>query len=85
MPPQDRGRPKGFVARLRRALGGQADLAASRHDAREPDDELVLLACASCATLLGFDPDDEPNGEGPGVHLCGKCNRARNFDAMVGR
>ncbi len=39
------------------------------------------LFCVSCGRELGFDPEDEPDGDGPGRHLCGECNRARNFDA----
>lgn len=46
----------------------------------EADD---LLTCSGCGGPLGFDPDDEPDGEGPGLHICGACNRARNFDAML--
>lgn len=42
----------------------------------------VLLACGQCGRLLDGDPDDEPDGEGPGRHLCGECRRAREFDDL---
>jgi hypothetical protein len=41
------------------------------------------LACCACGAPLGFDDEDEIDGEGPGRHVCGPCNRARNFDAML--
>jgi hypothetical protein len=39
--------------------------------------------CCSCGHLLGDDPEDEIDGEGPGRDICGNCNRGRNQDAMT--
>lgn len=41
-----------------------------------------LLHCATCGTPLGFDPEDEPDGDA-GQPICGECNRSRNFDVML--
>ena len=35
--------------------------------------------------MLGFDLEDEINGEGPGRDICGDCNRTRNDEALFGR
>lgn len=47
----------------------------------EPPDDPLLL-CVICGAPLAGDPDDEPDGEGPGQHLCGECRRAREFDTL---
>ncbi len=54
-----------------------------------PDADLGLDAdalhfCCICGALLGFDFEDEINGEGPGRDICGDCNRTKNFETMVG-
>ena len=51
--------------------------------ARPVMDAPELPVCSGCGALLGFDAEDELDGEGPGRHICGACNRARNFDAML--
>jgi hypothetical protein len=38
--------------------------------------------CVSCGGLLGDDPEDELDGEGPGRDICGDCNRTRNWDTI---
>lgn len=43
----------------------------------------VPLTCVGCGARLGLDPEDEPAGEGHGRPICGECNRARNFDALL--
>jgi hypothetical protein len=48
----------------------------------DPADELHF--CCICGALLGFDREDEINGEGPGRDVCGDCNRTKNFETMVG-
>ncbi len=48
----------------------------------EPDEaDGESLYCVACGAELGFDPEDTPDAEGPGRHLCGECYRAREFDA----
>jgi hypothetical protein len=44
----------------------------------EPD-----VFCVSCGMPLGDDLEDDPDGEGPGRPVCGECDRARNFEALV--
>lgn len=41
-----------------------------------------VLLCATCGKLLGDDPDDEPDGDA-GLPICGECDRARDFDALL--
>jgi hypothetical protein len=41
------------------------------------------LRCVLCGRPLGFDPDDEPDGDGPDRPLCGECRRARDFDDLI--
>jgi hypothetical protein len=48
-------------------------------------EDWVEIVYCTCGEPLGFDNDDELDGDGPGRHVCGECNRARNFDAMDGR
>ena len=38
------------------------------------------VACATCGTPLGSDPDDELDGDN-GLPVCGECRRARNSDS----
>ena len=38
--------------------------------------------CCMCGYLLDGDAEDELNGEGPGRHVCGACNRTKNFEAF---
>jgi hypothetical protein len=38
--------------------------------------------CAACGRPLLGDPEDDPAGES-GLPLCGECDRARNFDALL--
>jgi hypothetical protein len=51
-------------------------------DADDPADELHF--CCICGALLGFDPEDEIDGEGPGKDICGSCNATRNDEALMG-
>jgi hypothetical protein len=44
--------------------------------------DLNHLCCACGGPLLGFDPEDTLDAEGPGRHLCGNCYRAREWDAI---
>jgi hypothetical protein len=46
-------------------------------------DESELHACCMCGALLGFDREDEIDGEGPGRDICGSCNRSRNDDSLM--
>ncbi len=39
--------------------------------------------CCICGAPLGFDLEDEIDGEGPGRDICGACNRTRNDEAMM--
>ena len=51
----------------------------------EPTDDFAepeLHFCVCCGRLLGDDPEDELDGEGPGRDICGNCNRGRNWDAI---
>jgi hypothetical protein len=43
-----------------------------------------IYTCCICGAGLGPDPEDEPHAEGAGRHLCGNCNRTKNFETMVG-
>jgi hypothetical protein len=43
-----------------------------------------IYTCCICGAGLGPDPEDEPHAEGAGRHLCGDCNRTKNFETMVG-
>ena len=38
--------------------------------------------CVCCDRPLGFDPEDEIDGEGPCRDICGSCNRGRNQDVV---
>lgn len=40
------------------------------------------LRCVACGRPLDGDPDEEPDGEGPGRPLCGQCRRSRDFDTL---
>jgi hypothetical protein len=56
----------------------------------EPDfdvdsDADALHSCCICGALLGFDREDEINGEGWGRDICGDCNRTKNDEALFGR
>jgi hypothetical protein len=42
-----------------------------------------LHFCCICGALLGFDQEDEINGEGWGRDICGACNRSRNDDSIT--
>jgi hypothetical protein len=42
----------------------------------------VDVRCVACGRPFDGDPDEEPDGEGPGRPLCGECNRARDFDTL---
>lgn len=44
--------------------------------------DLDFHVCVCCGRLLGDDPEDEIDGEGPGRDICGNCNRGRNWDAI---
>jgi hypothetical protein len=53
----------------------------------EADDRALDLAfgahfCCICGNPLGFDREDELDGEGPGRDICGPCNRTRNDDLI---
>ncbi len=75
----------GWLRRKRKPsrAGARPDAGASATpDESNPDVlEPGVLHCVACGRPLGFDPEDEPDGDGPGRHLCGECNRQRNFDA----
>jgi hypothetical protein len=50
----------------------------------DPDPDVAELRfCCICGALLGFDQEDEINGEGPGRDICGPCNRTKNDDAIM--
>lgn len=56
-------------------------------DAADADlglDADALHFCCICGALLGFDFEDEIDGEGCGRDICGNCNRTKNFETMVG-
>jgi len=62
-----------------------ADAEAAEDRVRTPyeaalDDEGHFCVC--CGRALGFDPEDEPDGEGPGCDICGNCNRGRSQDVV---
>ena len=44
----------------------------------------ALHFCCICGALLGFDREDEINGEGRGRDICGDCNRTKNDEALMG-
>jgi hypothetical protein len=51
-------------------------------DVLDPEaDELHF--CCICGGQLGFDFEDELNGEGWGRDICGACNRSRNDDSLM--
>jgi len=50
-----------------------------------PDPAAELHFCCICGALLGADPEDEIDGEGPGKDICGDCNRTKNDEALFGR
>jgi hypothetical protein len=72
--------------------GGKEPAAPNRRiaaAAAEPEpagvpDEGDLHFCCICGAVLGFDREDEINGEGWGKDICGDCNRTRNFDVELG-
>ncbi len=41
----------------------------------------VILFCASCASPLTGDPDEDPSGDA-GLPICGNCVRERDFFVM---
>ena len=89
------GMSGGFLGRFRR--GKTAEPAASSphgprasepaiEPAPEADDDAVELHfCCICGAMLGFDFEDEVNGEGAGRDICGACNRTKNDEALFGR
>lgn len=70
---------------LRRRHSGAPGSGDGAGDTAEPDECIPAepLTCVGCGRALGFDAEDEPDGDGPGRHLCGECNRSRNFDAEL--
>jgi hypothetical protein len=66
---------------LRRRLRepDQPDAGGDRADGNGDGDQVF---CATCGQALGFDPEDEFDGDA-GLRICGECNRGRNFDAML--
>jgi hypothetical protein len=46
-------------------------------------DAAELHFCCICGALLGFDFEDEVDGEGAGRDICGACNRTKNDDAIM--
>ena len=54
-------------------------------DADADSDAAELHFCCICGALLGFDREDEINGEGWGRDICGDCNRTKNDEALFGR
>jgi hypothetical protein len=72
--------------------GGKERAAPNRRIAPAPaepvpagaSDEGDLHFCCICGAVLGFDREDEINGEGWGRDICGDCNRTRNFDIELG-
>jgi hypothetical protein len=67
------------------ARGASAADSTARSKAAEPaedDFDLELHVCCICGALLGFDREDEIDGEGPGRDICGSCNRSRNDDSI---
>ncbi len=41
----------------------------------------TALLCATCATPLSGDPDEDPTGDA-GMPICGNCARERDFFVM---
>ena len=54
-------------------------------DANADSDADARHFCCICGALLGFDREDEINGEGWGRDICGDCNRTKNDEALFGR
>ena len=54
-------------------------------DSDVDSDADALHFCCICGALLGFDREDEINGEGWGRDICGDCNRTKNDEALFGR
>jgi hypothetical protein len=53
-------------------------------DSGVDSDADALHFCCICGALLGFDREDEINGEGRGRDICGDCNRTKNDEALMG-
>ncbi len=75
---------RGIFGRFKRASATTPPVTAPEG---EFDDQAVELAfdihfCCICGKPLGFDFEDELDGEGPGRDICGPCNRTRNFDSV---
>jgi len=70
----NRARRRGF------GLGRMAKVAAELTADLEVDPPLAL-ACATCGTALGLDPEDAADGDA-GPPICGECNRERSFAAI---
>ncbi len=45
-------------------------------------DPVDLHFCCICGAMLGFDFEDEIDGEGAGRDICGACNRTKNDDSI---
>jgi len=70
--------------------GGKKPGGANLPTAPSTEPELAAAAadlhfCCICGAELGFDREDEIDGEGPGRDICGDCNRTRNDEALFGR
>ena len=63
--------------------GGMGRQNGNPADERDPNTDEFHFCCI-CGALLGFDLEDEIDGEGAGRDICGPCNRTRNFQAMMG-
>jgi hypothetical protein len=70
--------------RRRRQVEAARPAAAVLEPAVEPEwDEVELHFCCICGAMLGFDREDEIDGEGAGRDICGACNRTRNDDSLI--
>jgi hypothetical protein len=74
----------GRVAWLHKNKKVNPQAAEPLHGRDELDSEdAELHLCCICGAMLGFDLEDEINGEGWGKDICGDCNRTRNDDAIT--
>lgn len=76
----------GLFGRGKKAERAGSDLRETRaaEPAAEADDHAELHLCCICGAMLGFDLEDEIDGEGLGRDICGNCNRTKNFQSMMG-
>jgi hypothetical protein len=66
-------------------LGRQNGNPAGEPDPNAGDAAAGFHFCCICGAQLGFDFEDEIDGEGAGRDICGDCNRTKNDEALFGR